>query len=314
MEVKLEKPASGEMIMTSPKKLAPEIVSQIQTLVSQGETTREVAPASTKMLNWQLRKLIGQLLLLQDHALSTDCPCETDDTMEYCIPKTLLAIQAYAEETILMTDNHKLKDLLTNIAGAADDLSRAYQEAPEDKRPYSDIATFARDARKELEPFLWQYKQSFPNSTQGQPKLLSGVAMRQERRWCYKLKGGKCYTQDELDDLMLAHDPEMLERLRTPGETISLEEMRKELKTGGEVKMADPLLAEITKQICSTGICLAKSKKKSKLPICTASQKKARESCIRQLKPRQKAGELKSAYGICTAAIGCRPGRKGKIL
>ena len=116
------------------------------------------APATDKMLNWQLRKLAGQLLLLQDHALSTDCPCETDDTMEYCIPKTLLAIQAYGEETILMTDNSKLKDILTNIAGAADDLSRAYQEAPEDKRPYDDIAQFSREARKELEPHLWKYK------------------------------------------------------------------------------------------------------------------------------------------------------------
>ena len=41
------------------------------------------APATDKMFNWQLLKLVGQLLLLQDHALSMDCPCETDDTMEY---------------------------------------------------------------------------------------------------------------------------------------------------------------------------------------------------------------------------------------
>ena len=77
-----------------------------------------------------------------------------------------------------------------------------------------------------------------------------------------------------------------------------------------ELKMSDPLLAEIASQICSTGICLAGSKKKSRLPICTASQKRDRESCIRQLKPRQEAGEIKSAFAVCTARLGCRPGRR----
>ena len=116
----------------------------------------------------------------------------------------------------------------------------------------------------------------------------------------------------------------MLERLRTPGETISLEEIRKELKTGGEVKMADPLLAEITKQICSTGICFAESKEKSKLPICTASQAKDRESCILKVKERNvEAGcrpegtgskKCPSAFAVCTASVGCRPGnRKEKV-
>jgi len=51
---------------------------------------------------------------------------------------------------------------------------------------------------------------------------------------------------------------------------------------------------------------------RSKLPICSKAQVKARESCIRQLKSRQKAGEIKSAYGVCTASIGCRLGRKGE--
>ena len=80
----------------------------------------------------------------------------------------------------------------------------------------------------------------------------------------------------------------------------------------GEVKMSDPILAEVTRQVCSTGMCFSKPGKKSKLPICTSSQAKARESCIRQLKPRQKAGEIRSAFAVCTATIGCRPGRKGE--
>jgi hypothetical protein len=84
----------------------------------------------------------------------------------------LIAIQAYAEETIAMTEDARLKDTLSGIAGAANDLRRAYEESPEDKRPYADIAQFARDARKAIEPYLFQYKQP--------------AALKQEEpRWCF---------------------------------------------------------------------------------------------------------------------------------
>lgn len=118
------------------------------------------APATKLMLDWQLRKLIGQSLLLQDHCIDVSCPCEADESIEYCIPKTLIAIQAYAEETYPMTDKDELKAMLEKIGGGANDLRRAYEEAREARKepPYAEIATFARDARKELEPFLWQYK------------------------------------------------------------------------------------------------------------------------------------------------------------
>ena len=83
-------------------------------------------------------------------------------------------------------------------------------------------------------------------------------------------------------------------------------------KKGGELKMSDPLLAEIASKVCSTGVCFAEPKKKSRLPICTSKQVAARERCIIKLKPRQKAGEIRSAYAVCTAAVSCRPGRKGE--
>ena len=87
-------------------------------------------------------------------------------------------------------------------------------------------------------------------------------------------------------------------------------EKEEKLPTG--FAQSDPILAEVTRQVCSTGMCFSKPGRKSKLPICTSSQAKARESCIRQLKPRQKAGEIRSAFAVCTATIGCRPGRKGE--
>jgi len=57
---------------------------------------------------------------------------------------------------------------------------------------------------------------------------------------------------------------------------------------GGEMKMKqDPILAEVASQICSSGICLAEPKKKSKLlPICSPSQAKALEKCILDVKAK----------------------------
>jgi hypothetical protein len=117
------------------------------------------SPASEKMLNWQLRKLAGQLMLTQEHASDTSCPCEYSDEHEYCLVKHLIHIQSLAEETIAMTEDARLKDTLGGIAGAANDLRRAYEESPEDKRPYADISQFAREARKAIEPYLFRYKQ-----------------------------------------------------------------------------------------------------------------------------------------------------------
>jgi DNA adenine methylase len=129
------------------------------------------SPASEKMLNWQLRRLAGQLMLAQEHASDTSCPCEYSDEHEYCLVKHLIHIQSLAEETAAMAEDAKLKDILNGIAGAANDLRRAYEESSEDKRPYADIVQFARDARKAIEPYLFRYKQT--------------AALKQEElRWC----------------------------------------------------------------------------------------------------------------------------------
>ena len=88
--------------------------------------------------------------------------------------------------------------------------------------------------------------------------------------------------------------------------------------------MADPILAEVARQVCSTGMCFAKPGKKSRLPICTASQAKDRKSCILKVKERNvEAGcrpegtgskKCPSAFAVCTASVGCRPGsRKEKV-
>ena len=85
----------------------------------------------------------------------------------------------------------ELRDIFSRIAGGANDLRRAYEEAREAGKepPYSQIAEFAREARKELEPFLWKYKSKREHAyelAQAEPRwcLLQGrrVASRQPHR------------------------------------------------------------------------------------------------------------------------------------
>jgi len=225
------------------------------------EVSLQQKPASKEMLNWQFIMLYAQLQLLGDHVLDHGrCPCEKkDETGEFCIAKHLTAIaEGYCTETIPMVDNDALKQVLSRIRNGATDLRREYLKAMiKGKEPlYDDIAEFARDARKELEPYLWQYK--------------GGVAM----------------------------------------------------------KMFDPLLAEITRQVCSTGICLAESRKKSKLPICSAPEKKKVEQCILDVKAKlpnkcepywsksasKQPDDCVNPWAVCRASLGCRPGsRKEKV-
>ena len=126
-------------------------------------TIKLEAPASEELLNWQKTMLYAQLQLLGDHAGDHErCACEKkDETGEFCIAKHLTAIaEGYCTETIPMTGDESLKQALSQIRNGATDLRREYLEAMTTGKepPYSDIANFSREARKELEPYLWQYK------------------------------------------------------------------------------------------------------------------------------------------------------------
>ena len=331
-------------------------------------------PASEKMITWQTRKLYGQLALLQEHSSDSSCPCELTTEHEFCVPKHCVHIQSLAEESATMAEG-ELRDIFSRIAGGANDLRRAYEEAREAGKepPYSQIAEFAREARKELEPFLWKYKSKREHAyelAQAEPRwcLLQGrrVASRQPHRleitgsipapatnsdWCYNNNGDEVkmatdksicrqlgrllkeepWGSDMLRDYSLRLEYQAKQAAECPKIQREAYEraaivrnaitslMQATYKKGSEVQMKqDPILAETTRQICSTGVCFAKSPEL--LPICSPIRARKLDRCIKKVEKRNIEGgfpkeglgtkEAPIPYAVCRSALKCRLGGK----
>lgn len=104
------------------------------------------------VIKYQYEQIIKQLLLLQDHAAARTCPYTP--TGEMCVRKHLMAIEAYAEETIPMEQdpafNKKLEDLESEARS-----HRLEQEAVlcgEAVQCLEGLEHWARKQRKEFEP------------------------------------------------------------------------------------------------------------------------------------------------------------------
>lgn len=119
--------------------------------------------SSPAMLQWQLERLTGQLMLVGDHYADQTCPCTygySDPSGRYvsesCIPKHLLSIYEYSVETAVMTDNAELKALLTAIADEAKEIKDKELEKICGKEvEQADITEWAREKRKLIEPHLY---------------------------------------------------------------------------------------------------------------------------------------------------------------
>jgi hypothetical protein len=126
--------------------------------------------SSPAMLQWQLDRLIGQLMLVGDHAADQTCPCTygySDPSGKYvsesCIPKHLLAIFEYSVETEVMTDNEDLKSLLSDIAEQARGIRNAeIRKICGKEVEQVDITDWARDKRKLLEPHIYELACTVP--------------------------------------------------------------------------------------------------------------------------------------------------------
>lgn len=113
--------------------------------------------ASSKMLNWQYDRLIGQLILLQDHAADPTCPCTLGESGEYCTAKHLLAIQEYATETMQMVGDEKIKGFLNDLSiEAREHRDKEKQFQCGQSVEFADLAEWARSRRKYLEPLVYK--------------------------------------------------------------------------------------------------------------------------------------------------------------
>ena len=103
------------------------------------------------VLKYQYEQIIKQLLLLQDHAAARTCPYTP--TGELCIRKHLMALEAYAEETIPMEDDPAFRERLETLEAEARN-HRLDQEAVlcgERAQCLEGLEHWTRQWRKQLE-------------------------------------------------------------------------------------------------------------------------------------------------------------------
>jgi len=103
------------------------------------------------LMKYQYEQIIKQLLLLQDHAAARTCPYTP--TGEMCIRKHLMAIEAYAEETMPMEEDAEYRNKLEVLEAEARN-HRLEQEAVlcgEKEQALEGLEHWARKWRKEFE-------------------------------------------------------------------------------------------------------------------------------------------------------------------
>jgi hypothetical protein len=103
------------------------------------------------LMKYQYEQIIKQLLLLQDHAAARTCPYSPAG--EACIRKHLMAIEAYAEETIPMEEDSFFNQKLQTLESEAMNYRLDYEAALCGERTQflEGLERWARDKRKEFE-------------------------------------------------------------------------------------------------------------------------------------------------------------------
>jgi hypothetical protein len=108
----------------------------------------------TKMkpiLKWQYDQLVKELILLQEHQADPHCPCETAGEM--CVRKHLLTIEAYAQETLAIEDDHEWRHRLDRLALEAKTHREAEEKALCGGASGVDVLDWSRLWRKEFEAY-----------------------------------------------------------------------------------------------------------------------------------------------------------------
>ncbi|PKL78939.1 MAG: hypothetical protein CVV27_02640 [Candidatus Melainabacteria bacterium HGW-Melainabacteria-1] len=112
------------------------------------------------MLKWQYSQILDELLLLQGHAASPDCPCslrgeKPGELGEFCEPKHTRTIVALARETIPMESDEGRMGYLQKLMEEGSELLVRFEGKLCGKEDLTDYLTWARDKRKPLEEFYY---------------------------------------------------------------------------------------------------------------------------------------------------------------
>lgn len=120
----------------------------------------KVKTSAPSMLQWQYKAIIKELGQVTLHASSDDCPCNQVDLgkdgkhhPEYCLAKHLLNVNSLCEETALMDEPNK--GMLEDMASEANKHQEAAKAIYCKGGTWPDLAQWARDARKKIEPLYF---------------------------------------------------------------------------------------------------------------------------------------------------------------
>lgn len=112
------------------------------------------------MMSWQYQNLLAALSQVTLHAQDDSCPCNQvhlgDDGKyhaEYCIGKHLLEFWSLALETGLMDEANR--EMLESMAVEANEFLEKAKEIYCEGGAWPDLAQWARDCRKKLEPLFF---------------------------------------------------------------------------------------------------------------------------------------------------------------
>jgi hypothetical protein len=103
------------------------------------------------IVKWQYEQLLKELLLLQDHQTDPGCPCATGGEM--CTRKHLLAIEAYAQETMAMEEDGYYKEKLNTLAEEARSHRKEEEEALRREGEHENLVDWSRNWRKVFEDY-----------------------------------------------------------------------------------------------------------------------------------------------------------------
>lgn len=149
----------------------------------------------SSMMKYQYDSILDQLILLQLHAESPDCPCSLKGTKqgeigEYCEPKHLRSIVALARESIAMEDDEaKIEYLEQLVLEGSQLLKKMERKLCGEEVDLGDYMSWSRVMRKPLEDICYSRFCAVPREEEDEEEepLIAEVAEMFERvspTWC----------------------------------------------------------------------------------------------------------------------------------